>query len=114
MWFIRKGAKVCSESRIIPCLVAGWAEKGQVVMLIDSLNVGTQSLETGVCSELSCKGHGQHIQGPCCLPPWDAAELSCGVLCSPLTSFAFSPVLERAGETGEGSASMARNLQHMF
>lgn len=52
-------------------------------------------------------------EGPCCLPPQDAAELSCGVLCSPLTSFALSPVLERPGEAEEGSAEVVRDLQHM-
>lgn len=42
MWFIRKNAKICSESRIVPCLIAGWADKGQVVVLVDRLKVGQQ------------------------------------------------------------------------
>lgn len=48
MWLIRKNAMVCSERRIIPCLVAGWAEKDQVVMWVDRLNVSSRarSLET--------------------------------------------------------------------
>lgn len=62
------------------------------------------------CSEPSWKEHGQHFQGPCCLPPRDAAELSHRVLCSPLASFALSPVLERPGETGEGSAKVVRDV----
>lgn len=35
------------------------------------------------------------------------------MLCSPLASFALSPVVERPGETREGSAKVVRDLQHM-
>ena len=46
MLFVRKNAKFCSESRITPCLDAGWAEKGQVVMVDVRLNMGQQCLVT--------------------------------------------------------------------
>lgn len=35
------------------------------------------------------------------------------MLCSPVTSFALSLVLERPGETGEGSTEVLRDLQNM-
>lgn len=62
------------------------------------------------CSEPSWKEHGQHFQGPCCLPLRGAAELSHRVLGSPLASFALSPVVERPRETGEGSAKVVRDV----
>lgn len=66
-----------------------------------------------LCSELLWKERGQQIKGPYCLPPQDAGELSCGVLCSPLVSFVLSPVLERSRETEEGSTEVVRDLEHM-
>lgn len=59
-------------------------------------------------SSVVCKSRDRTV-----FSPWDAGELSCGVLHSPLATVALLPVLERSRRTEEGSAKVVRDLEPM-